>query len=544
MYKIGTNRNGLSRELTDPLLRLHSPGDPNVKLVFTVMKLMNPGVNGTAVILDLKKLPKEEAEKLQRSFEEREYSSYTSSLIPLQRSLPDVRLQGCHTLYSDPNLPETSVIIVFYNEHWSVLLRTVHSIMDNTPPHLIKEVILVDDASTDEVLKEPLKEYVSRFSKVQIVRAESRQGLIRARMMGFEQSTAPVAVFMDAHCECFPGWLEPLVTRIAENQSIVATPNIHGVDPKNFKINEWGQGRRLGIPVLTFPNLLFSWSLMSERERKKRRRETDPVRSPAMVGCVIAVSRSWFKKLGMFDPGLEIWGGENAELSIKTWLCGGGLEIIPCSNVAHMYHPHRPSDENRIRYMRNLARVANVWLDKFKHFTDNYDGSLADYGDISDRIALRDSLKCHPFEFYLTHVNPDQVIPGDGIYTGAVRNAEMTTLCLDAGDRAQEGSNKVLLYSCHGQGNQRWELTEHHEIRVGGECLDSGSEPDVVWKACHGQSGNQEWHVVRLDEHVFLQSNGYCVGVTKDKSALVLEKCQKSKLQMWTWKQNRKPRMS
>ena len=49
--------------------------------------------------------------------------------------------------YDYRSLPTTSVVIAFYNEAWSTLLRTVHSVLETSPAILLREVILVDDYS-------------------------------------------------------------------------------------------------------------------------------------------------------------------------------------------------------------------------------------------------------------------------------------------------------------------------------------------------------------------------------------------------------------
>ena len=99
-----------------------------------------------------------------------------------------MRLSACKSKTYPDLLPTTSVVIVFHNEAWTTLLRTVHSIINMSPRNLVEEIILVDDASEQDHLGSKLEEYVAQMPvTTKVLRTGTRSGLIRARYSSFEK---------------------------------------------------------------------------------------------------------------------------------------------------------------------------------------------------------------------------------------------------------------------------------------------------------------------------------------------------------------------
>ena len=114
-------------------------------------------------------------------------------------------------------------------------------------------------------------------------------------------------------------------------------------------------------------------------------------------------------------------------------MCGGTLEIVPCSHVGHIFRKRSPykwrSGVNVLR--RNSIRLAEVWMDDYKkYYYDRIGNDLGDYGDISSRRSLRQNLQCKPFKWYLDNVYPELFIPGEAVASGEVRKAKSLLLDL------------------------------------------------------------------------------------------------------------------
>lgn len=157
------------------------------------------------------------------------FNSRMSDSLSLDRPTPDFRLPKCKRSYKISNDTQASVVMIFHNELLSVLLRSIHSVLNRSPRHLLKEIILLNDASdrdTHPWLYDDLSRHIQYLPKVQLHTLSERAGLMMARVRGAEHATAKIIIFLDSHIEASSGWIEPLLEYCEANPRAAATPTI------------------------------------------------------------------------------------------------------------------------------------------------------------------------------------------------------------------------------------------------------------------------------------------------------------------------------
>ena len=221
--------------------------------------------------------------------------------------------------------------------------------------------------------------YVKKLPlNVRVIRLTHRQGLIRARIAGANEAMGQVLIFLDSHIEVANGWLEPMLAEISYDRTRIVLPVIDIIDFETMAYADLDPGGRTRGGI----DWSFLWSPIEPDKRFENTSsgydETDPFPSPMMPGGAFAIDRDFFYKSGSYDKDMMIWGGENVEMSVRVWLCGGSLLKLPCSHVGHIFREYSQNTNvlDRINQLRNVEdyptantnRLVEVWLDDYKSF--------------------------------------------------------------------------------------------------------------------------------------------------------------------------------
>ncbi|KAM9118138.1 polypeptide N-acetylgalactosaminyltransferase 9 isoform 2-T2 [Pangshura tecta] len=280
-----------------------------------------------------------------------------------------------------------------------------------------------------------------------------------------------------------------------------------------------------------------------------------PKKTPAMIGCSFVVNREYFGEIGLLDPGMEVYGGENIELGMRVWQCGGSMEVLPCSRVAHIERTKKPYNNDIDYYAkRNALRAAEVWMDDFKsHVYMAWNIPMTnpgvDFGDVSERLALRQRLQCRSFKWYLENVYPEMRVYNNTITYGEVRNSKASGYCLDQG---AEDDDKAILYPCHGMSSQLVRYSSEGLLQLGplgstaflpdSKCLiDDGKGRTPTLKKCEDvlRPAQRLWDFTQ-NGPIISRNTGRCLEVEMSKDAnfglrLVVQRCSGQKWMIRNW---------
>ena len=490
------------------------------------------------------------------------FNKVRSDSLPLDRPIPDVRPHGCSSewYYSAPHseqqgqsfvsrllsnvvpvsrlvLPDTSVVFVFYNEPMSTLLRSIHSVLDRSPPDLLREIILVNDGSDGEApwLREgaEFERHIQLLPKTRIANLAGRNGLMRARNIGAALATGKTVTFLDSHIEVNAGWLEPLMGRIAEGWSDgierVVVPAIDAIEADDFTYTAGGidiLGHTWGLGQVGIPGGIDKHAI-------------GPQRSPIMAGGLLSLSRAFFDKLGYYDPEMQLWGGEEMEISFRIWLCGGSIECMPCSRVGHVFRSDKYWKGQVYKVpgeviARNKLR-ATFWMQEYGELTrlSSAPMSPSGLGSMKFYEDTKKRLQCKSFTWYLENVYPQMLdsahkLLGKGyLAKGYVRNAKTDT-CLDSLHHKYDGA-AYGVYPCHYMRGSQSNFFTHSGMLLQGESLlDSClTREDDKLKKRHCKDNNNEnqiWSMGSreatstrgdLKTSVLLEGDGKCLTVVQ-----------------------------
>lgn len=498
------------------------------------------------------------------------YNAWLVEQLPLRQPVRDVRDKRCDRSEPPAALTAASIVVIFRNEQLAMLLRTLHSIKDATPPELINGMFLINDHSDmgfwqQKLSRDAFDEYVRQtiFREVRILHLEESIGVVRARRLAINMAIATKVVFLDAHVQLTAGWLPPLLLALKDNKKTLATPQLDELDEDTLQYKRVEPRRGL-----------FDWTLRRREVpllKEQLQQLPRPYETPVMRAAVFAVNVKVFQNLVEFDGQLNAPAAAELALSLEYWCSGGRVLVVPCSRVAHLQPSdthvlQRYSDMNQMGLqllrvsalflyfrvfsllasassLQSYKRLAKIWLNdplyQLKVYEVQPQIKNSNIGSMKELYERFQKYEFKSFDWYLQHVATDllqhfplEPAPETDLDLGAFQPAQLPKHCL-TGSRE---TGIIRIMPCSGNANQKWYLSPTGDIRDNDYyCLElQPGSGKVGLNLCHNLGGYQSWHYDR--NSMWLVSYSDCLEYDQLHDKITMERCNRANLsQKWNF---------
>ena len=249
--------------------------------------------------------------------------------------------------------PNVSIIIPVFNKI-EYTIKCLESIYLNTPDQLNFEVIVVDNASTDDT-REFLNAQQKIYKNLKVIVNNENLGFAKANNLAASQALGPNLVFLNNDTEVQNGWLEALL-KVQENDDKVGAVGSKLLYPDRT-IQHAG--------VIIIDNKEHEYPLVASNvftnEPADLPQANEMRTYQALTAACLLVKKQTFFQAGGFDDGF--WNGyEDVDLCLKLGELGYKLIYQPESVVIH--HESKSGQERFSKVNENIKLLNEKWKNK------------------------------------------------------------------------------------------------------------------------------------------------------------------------------------
>src|SRR5690606_17548953 len=172
----------------------------------------------------------------------------------------------------------------------------------HTPHHLNYELIIVDNASTDETRKE-LKRYEKKFPVFKVLLNDDNLGFAKANNLGAANADGKYLLLLNNDTEVSPGWLENLRS-VLDNDDTVGAAGSKLLFPDNTI-------QHAGVVILNDKRKEINDPLVARHVRWKEHADEPDTNTKrtyqALTAACLMIRKKAFDEAGGFDE--NFWNG-------------------------------------------------------------------------------------------------------------------------------------------------------------------------------------------------------------------------------------------